>query len=530
VIDDALSRLSRNTFHNLSALLLPAFLSLVTTPFIVHRLGDERFGLYMLTLSVVGFGGLLDLGLNTAAIKFVAEEYTRKDLRALSGVLNSLLASRFFLGALASAIGLLGASFLCTRLLAVTPRLIPDAVFLVRLASLSLGLSMVVGTLGSLPRAAHRFDITSRITLFASVALTLTTVAIVSVRRGIREIAVAELAVTAFQLPVYWSVCRRLFPDWRFRLSLEGSWLRKLLGFGGYATLGSVTAVIFLHVNRILVGRFLGTAAVTYFTVPWSISARLAQLVYSIAEVVAPLASSLTASNSAEQLERLHRRVTKVVLLLSGTVAIPLFLTAPDLLGLWMGPVFGERGGNVLRLLAISAVLQGLAMVTYLVLMGMGRPAVANVPAVVGALVNLAVALLVGPRYGLVGVAGAVVVGVGVQTMLLEWRVALAFRRASVATAETRQVAIAAIGAVAIGLAVRPLLSGPWTRLAALTLVGVASFHGLLWALGAYSRSEREVLLRQIRSVFPGAGEGGAPPSDPTRRHPKGPVSGPRSA
>ncbi len=527
---DALSRFSRNALHNLSALLLPVILSLVTTPFIVHRLGDERFGLYILTLSVVGFGGLLDLGLNTAAIKFVAEEYARKDSQALSSVLNSLLVSRVFQGSLASAIGLIGAPFLCTHLLAVSPRLTPDAVFLVRVASVSVGLSMIAGTLASLPRAAHRFDITSRITLLASVTLTLTTVGIVSVGRGIREIAIAELAVTTLQLPIYWSVCRNLFPDWGFRLSLEGFWLRKLLGFGSFAALGNLTGIIFVHVNRILVGRFLGTAAVTYFTVPWSITARLTQLVYSMAEVVAPAASALTASDSVERLERLHRRVTKVVLLLCCSASIPLFLTAPDLLTLWMGPAFGDRGGNVLRLLAVSSIFLSQATVTYLVLTGIGRPAAANIPAVVGALVNLSVALLVGPRFGLIGITTAVVVGVVAQTALLEWRVGLALGRSSVAVVEIRQIAAATLGAGVIGLAVALLLSGPWTRLTVLAVVGITSFHGLLWALGAYSRSERDVLLRQVRSVLPGATEGGAPPWDSAHRHHEGPPTGPSSA
>lgn len=523
--NDGLSSLSRNAVHNLSALLLPAFLSLVTTPFIVHRLGDERFGLYMLTLSVAGFGGLLDLGLTTAAITFVAQEYARKDVRALSDVLNSLLASRILLGSFAGVIGFFGAVFLCNSLLTVTPRLIPDGVFLIRLASLSVGFSMVVGTLASLPRAARRFDITSRITLVASVILTLTTVAIVGLGRGIREIAIAELAVTVLQLPVYWGVSRSLFPDWQFKLSFQRSWLRKLLGFGSLASLGNLSAVIILHGNRILVGRFLGTPAVTYFAVPWSISARLSQVIYSMTEVIAPLATSLTVTDSADQLERLHRRVTKVVLLLCGTVAIPLFLTAPDLLGFWMGAVFGQRGGNVLRLLAAWVMLQSLAMVAYLVLTGMGRPGAANVPAVVGALVNLAAAMLVGPRYGLVGLAAAVVLGAAVQTALLEWRVGLALSRRSAAATEARQVAIAAVGAAAFGLSLRPLLTGPWPRVAVLTLAGLVSYHGLLWALGAYSRSEREVLMRQIRLAIPGATRTGM--QQPTRHDtPKSPPCG----
>jgi hypothetical protein len=72
---------------------------------------------------------------------------------------------------------------------------------------------------------------------------------------------------------------------------------------------------------------------------------------------------------------------------------------------------------------------------------------------------------------------------------------------------------------------VRPALSGPWIRLTVLTLVGVASFHSLLWALGAYSRAEREVLVRQLRSLFPRAGESVTRTAAVAHNLPKSPTS-----
>jgi len=88
VASHAIHRLPRNALHNLLAMAVPVAVALVTTPYIVHRLGDERFGLYMLTLSVVGFGGLLYLGLSTAALKFVSECLAREDDQELSSVVN----------------------------------------------------------------------------------------------------------------------------------------------------------------------------------------------------------------------------------------------------------------------------------------------------------------------------------------------------------------------------------------------------------------------------------------------------------
>jgi O-antigen/teichoic acid export membrane protein len=482
--------LYRNAAHNVLALVAPALLSFAATPFIVHRLGVEAFGLYVLTLSLAGFGGVFDLGLNTAAVKYVAEEYSHRDMRALSNVLNTLMTVRLVMGSLTACAGLLAAPYLAVQVLAVEPHLVRDAVVLIRVASTSVGLGMIVGTFASLPRAAHRFDITGRITLVSSVFLTLAAVCVVAAGRGIRELAITELAVTVLQTLVYSSICRGLFPGWRLRLSLDRSWLKKLAGLGGYAALGSATSLAFVHGTRIIVGRILGTAAVPYFSVPWSVSSRLTQVAYSMAEVMTPVASALTSTDATDRLRMVHRRVTTIVLLISLSVGLPLFLSAPDVLTLWMGPLFGERSGNVLRLLLLFAAVQSTAMVAYTVLTGMGRPAAANLPTVIGATTGLLLALLAGPVLGLVGIAGAVVVGAALQAVLLEWRVGMVLSRRSIAIPQLRRIALATSGAATIGVVAGQIMEGLWSRLILSAIVGLLVFHALLWMLGAYDSPE----------------------------------------
>ena len=48
-------------------------LSIVATRYIVQGLGREGYGILTLALSTIGYFAILDMGLNTAAIKFIAE-------------------------------------------------------------------------------------------------------------------------------------------------------------------------------------------------------------------------------------------------------------------------------------------------------------------------------------------------------------------------------------------------------------------------------------------------------------------------
>ncbi len=67
-MDDPIQRLPRNALYNTAAAFLPVVVAVVSTPFILSRLGNEAFPLYLVALSVAGFAGLLDLGLGTASI------------------------------------------------------------------------------------------------------------------------------------------------------------------------------------------------------------------------------------------------------------------------------------------------------------------------------------------------------------------------------------------------------------------------------------------------------------------------------
>ena len=500
--DRGLSQLARNSFHNFSALLVPTALALVTTPFVVHRLGDEVFGLYMLALSVVGFGGLLDLGLNTASVKFVAEEITRGNPRTLSRVINSLVSSRLPVALVAAVLGVVVAPAACSALLSIPRSLTSDAVFMVRVASLTLGVSMVIGSLGALPRAAHRFDITSRISVVFGTGMTSATVVLLLLGYGIRQIVMAEFALALVQLSVYWTVCRRLFPAWEVRAGVDLEWIKRALQFGGLMTLGNVTGIVFIHVNRILVGRFLGAAAVTYFSVPWNVTSRISQFIYSLAEVVTPVASVLSAVGAVARLRSLHCRVMGVVLTLSGTVVVPLLLVAPEFLSLWMGPSFASNSVATLRILTLVAGLQCVAMVPYVLLVGVGRPGAANMPPIIGAVLNFALAVWLGPKFGLQGIALTVLAGVAVQTLLLEVAARRAFGLPLRPGATEWRPLLAGAGSIVLGAAAGILLHGAWPRLVVQGSLSIVVFHALLWALGQYGPAERALLRQQIRAAL----------------------------
>jgi O-antigen/teichoic acid export membrane protein len=61
------------------------------SPFILHRLGDEAFSLWVLVFSLTGYYGLLDLGIRSSIVKYTAKFVATNDEHQLSAFLSTSL-------------------------------------------------------------------------------------------------------------------------------------------------------------------------------------------------------------------------------------------------------------------------------------------------------------------------------------------------------------------------------------------------------------------------------------------------------
>jgi O-antigen/teichoic acid export membrane protein len=502
-MDDPIRRLPRNALYNTAAAFLPLLVAVISTPFIVSKLGNEAFGLYLVALSVAGFAGLLDLGLGTASIKFISEYRARGDSQALSDFVNTLLLTRLPQALAVAFLGCFGASLVCSRVLMVSPDRLSEAVFVVRASILTLSVALIGGSLAALPRALHRFDIASRIGTLHGLLLTALTVVVLALGYGLRAIVLVELGLGTLSLVVSTVVARHLLPEWRPAWRFAGHSLGQLLHFGGLTTLNALAGFVFLHANRVMIGRSQGLAAVPYFAIPWSITSRVTQLTAALTEAMTPVASALSAEKADARIRALYVKSSGLTAVVATTALVPVGVSAHDLLTLWLGPVFGSQGGGVLRVLAVSALVQSLGAVPYFILTGVGRPGAANAPTLVAATANVVLAPILLPRFGLLGVAVAILAGLVAQTLLLVYSVEQALElRGGFVAALARPLAAAGVAA-AVGLMSASQLGYGWARLFVSCSSAALVQQALLVATGCYGLRE----LRMIRGVvLPGAG------------------------
>jgi len=91
------------------------------SPYILHRLGDEAFGIWVLIFSVTGYYGLFDLGIRSSIVRYVAKYSATGEHEELNRLINTAIFSYTMIGVLAFLVTLAGAMHLTSIFPAALP-------------------------------------------------------------------------------------------------------------------------------------------------------------------------------------------------------------------------------------------------------------------------------------------------------------------------------------------------------------------------------------------------------------------------
>src|SRR5271168_4066873 len=131
-------KLLQGSASNLARVLLSMLVSLLLPPFLVHRMSTAEYSAWVLILQMSAYVGLLDLGLQTAVGKFVAEYDAVRD-RATS---TRILSTSFGILSIAALAGAVAISILTWRVPELLHQMPIALVKSVREGLLAVGLSV----------------------------------------------------------------------------------------------------------------------------------------------------------------------------------------------------------------------------------------------------------------------------------------------------------------------------------------------------------------------------------------------------
>ncbi len=348
---------------------------------------------------------LLDLGLRSATFQFAAIFNGKGEQDNINRMINTNLAYSLLLLPL-----LIGGAWFGVPLLAkfmhITHPLFSKLVLIV---VTTWALTSLLAVFTTTLEGIERFDVTNVASLAGISCRTLGTFVLLYTGHGVVAIAWTGMAAQVLTHLISYSQVRRIFPFLRISPRFcSFPMFKQMLKYGMHSVAASMAQRILSQSPPLLIGYYLPTRFVGYYTAPTRLLDYTATAVLRIGNVANSRSALLWAQDRKKEVLELAIMVNRYSLAIFLPLSIFLAVYGPQLLAVWISPAFARESSGVLVALLAGITLGNAAQFSSTsILFGIGKHRIfARAMLVEATLSTVALALIL-PRYGLT--AGAVV-------------------------------------------------------------------------------------------------------------------------
>ncbi len=374
-------------------------------PFIIRKLGEDIYGLWTLSFSIIGFFSLLDFGFGLGVVKWTGEAVVHKDFTHRNGILSTV----FLLYVTIAAVGMLalaGFSLFYPRLFSIPDALSRPAVLVllilgIRSLVIQVPLSLFKGVLFGEQRIA-RINIIQTVgtLLYAGSAWLM-----LAGGWGIVTLAIINCGAFLIENILYLLHALRHVEGLRISFSLfSRKYLRESLSFSIYSFITTIAGLVLFNTDAIIIQVALNLTLVGIYGVAIKITEYSLLLTKQLVNVLTPLISELKESRDDASIRFLLIDVSRYVTATGTLIAGSVYVFGSDLLVLWVGESF-LSAAVPLMLLITAFMLSVPELIAANVLTMTGYHTYTAKISVSSIVVNIGISLLLVRPFGLTGIA-----------------------------------------------------------------------------------------------------------------------------
>lgn len=405
----------RNIASNWFGFAVNAAVTLVLTPFVLHELGVARYGVWILTSSIIGYYGLLDLGFRAGVTQYLTRYLATGDYERASECISTAVAVLSALGAVLVALSV-GAAYIAPRLFDFPPSMDYEAFWCILIVGCTSALQFAFMPFTSVFVATQRFDLANLIGVATRLLTAGGIVIALKMGYGLIGVSLATCGVSLIDYVIRWRVASRLVSGLEVsRRSVKLDHLRDISSFGVWNFLISVNSYVYQYVPNILIALFMPIAAVGHYALATGLSRQINSVLSPVGQVIYPAAATLYVQGDLGRLERLYHDGSRLMMLVMIPAVLIATFWAEDFYRLWIGEQYLSEApfysvAFLFQILLISTATTYFSSIAGQILMGAGHVRMVATALICGSILNLVISLiLIGP-YGLAGVAVATVV------------------------------------------------------------------------------------------------------------------------
>ena len=353
-------------FNSVSGVILYAvniIITFIMSPVLIRTLGNRDYGFWELIMNLIGYMGLLDLGVGASLVRFVSVADAKNDKVDLQKTISTAFC--FF--------SLISLSAVCLILfLANYPEIVLGheavqinnlcLIFSILAFDASIRFPMQVFTATLMGLQYHYFINNVRMLLTISRAFIIYSLLVCASWNGLVALALIESLFTLVQMVLFMGAIHKNkeIPRMSFNaISLDKA--KEMIAFASKSAIMLIASRLRDYSIPLLIGNILGLSKVVFFVIP----SRLVTYAKNMSEAIGfPLTPYFSATYGKGDAAELYEKwiVSSFVLqVISLSVPIILFFNGSEFISLWLGSEYSVGTEVVLKIMLVGLFIDSIA-------------------------------------------------------------------------------------------------------------------------------------------------------------------------
>jgi O-antigen/teichoic acid export membrane protein len=342
------------------------------SPFILHRLGDTAFGIWVLIFSVTGYYGLFDLGIRSSVIRYVSTYTATGDQEGLAKLINTSLATYSGIGAVAMAVTLLCSLFI-DRLFRIPPEFLVTARWLFLMVGAAVALGFPTGVFGGILEGLQRFYFVNLTNVVSTLLRAALIVLALTHGRGLLTVAFITVALPILSSLVRAAIVVQVLPirfGWRY---VDLGSLREIANYSAVSFILMIAYKLRFKTDEIVIGTFLSVTAITYFSIGDRLLDYAAEVVSSLAQIFVPMSGQSHATGKTDRLRTILVAGNRACAFIILPIAATLIILGKSVIAAWVGTRYIAASYPVLLVLVVPMTFALAQAASVRILYGMAK-------------------------------------------------------------------------------------------------------------------------------------------------------------
>ena len=387
-------------------LAITCIIPLLYTPIMLRMLGQAEYGLYSLSNSVISYLSMLNFGMGSAVIRYVAKARAGGDEEEVEKIVGLFAAIYIVLALLVIIVGFTLTIFADTWFAqGLTEDEIGRLRILMIIMSLSTAISFPVSVYSSVAVAYEKYIFRRLFDMVATIASPVLNLVVLFMGKGSIGMALVGLLIQIAYAPVFIGYCtKKLNLRVRFR-NLPFSMLKDIWSFSAFVFLSTIVDMLYWSTDKVLIGALMGSVAVAVYNVGGVFTSMLQQMTSAISGVFTPRVTIMVTKNTPPQvLSDLLIRIGRLQYLIVAFILSGYIVFGRIFIHFWSGDEY-QDAYIVALLTMIPLAIPLIQNIAFSIILAQKKHQFRAIIYAVIAVINVVTTYLAIPRFGIIGAA-----------------------------------------------------------------------------------------------------------------------------